>query len=68
MNKTVTYFYRGPIEVPVKGSYRWVDGYSQNSEAGNILYPWESKKEIYNQAKDHGLKIIFKEGCEQCLE
>jgi len=57
MMNTRTYYYRGQIE---RGkNYTWKDGYSANSERGNILYPWNTKKECRHDAKVCGLKAVF---------
>ena len=48
-SKAATYYYRGLVErldvSRSKNAYRWVDGWSRNSDAGGIEYPWISKQE-----------------------
>jgi hypothetical protein len=60
--KEIVYWFRGQIE---KGSnykcYKWADGYSAKSENGMVLYPWMTKKECRQDAKEQGCKAVFKE-------
>lgn len=62
---TITYVYRGQVErgCLVNGrhgrpSYRWHDGYSQETEQGP-LYPWLTRAECLKDAKSQGCKALF---------
>jgi len=60
--QTRTYYYRGLIE---RGTgkprlpYKWVEGWSENSESGQPLSGWMSQKECREHARRDGLKAIF---------
>jgi hypothetical protein len=57
MKKTITYYYRGMIE---RGAnYDWREGWSANSEEGQTLYPWNTKRECQAEAKTKGAKAVF---------
>lgn len=42
-----------------KGGYVWKEGYSQNSENGNVLYPWNTFRECQREAVVAGCKAVF---------
>jgi len=55
--KTIIFHYRGMVE---RGAnYTWTDGYSQNGPNGSILYPWSTRKECRQEAKQLGTKAVF---------
>ena len=59
--KTITYHYRGNIEVPhmdFRRGYRWTSGYSENSARG-IIYPWMPRWECRKDAEQRGCKARF---------
>ena len=57
--KTIIYWHRGLIE---KGkNYTWKEGYSANGEGGGALYPWMTKKECRQDAKEQRCKAVFKD-------
>jgi len=65
----MVFYYRGEIErVAVrkyeKGpfSYRWHAGYSMNSEDGNPLYPWSTKRECQAEARQAKRTAVFIRG------
>lgn len=55
----IIFKYRGLIESPCKGGYKWKNGYSPDGVNGGIVYPWQGKKECFKQAKIEGKKAIF---------
>lgn len=57
MNKTIKFYYRGLIEAGK--NYRWVEGYSANSENGKVLYPWQTRRRCQAEAKAEGLRAVF---------
>lgn len=66
--RIITYIYRGPIEVPnrrklVRGwqlSYRRTAGYSEDVGEGETTYPWLTRKQCREEAKDQGARAKFK--------
>ena len=65
--ETRNYYYRGMIE---RGTgrpgyrwvgYRWVRGYSEAAENGQVLYPWMTKVECRREAKRDGVRAVFYE-------
>ncbi len=55
------YHYRGRIERPDgRGSYRWVEGWSENGETGGVLYPWMTRAEARQEAKRSGGRAVFR--------
>lgn len=57
--KTITYHYRGQVEVQTRKGYEWRDGYSANTATGGMLYPWESKYFCRLDAKAQGGRAVF---------
>ena len=43
--KTIVYTYRGDVERVRGNAYVWVNGYSETTDGGNVLYPWMTKRE-----------------------
>lgn len=55
------YEYRGQIERGTgKPGYKWVNGYSQVSPDGGVLYPLMTRRECQQDAKARGRKAEFK--------
>lgn len=61
--KEIVYKHRGPIErwSPSQRSYVWKEGYSEDGQFGGGLYPWMTKKECREDAKNQGGKAVFVE-------
>jgi len=57
--KTITYQYRGRVEIQTRKGYEWRDGYSPSSAAGGVLYPWEPKQHCRLDAKSQGARAVF---------
>ena len=55
--KEVNYYYRGLVESGK--NYRWIPGYSPNSENGNPLYPWIGMRACQKEAKANNQKAVF---------
>lgn len=53
----IAYHYRGRVERGAR--YEWRDGYSANSERGEILFPWMTRRECRQDAKRQGGKAVF---------
>lgn len=53
------FHYRGGVERGIGGSYEWRDGYSENSEDGLVLYPWNTRHEIRRDGAKQGFKAVF---------
>lgn len=51
------YYFRGLIECGKH--FNWTNGYSADSENGNVLYPWMTKRQCQREAKSLGLKAVF---------
>lgn len=56
----IDYHYRGQIEVGTGKGYKWVDGYSETTPSGGVLYPWIPRKECIQDAKVQGARASFK--------
>lgn len=59
---TVTYHYRGQIDrvrSKPRPSYTRHAGYSENSAAGNVLYPWMTAAECREEARIRGCAAVF---------
>ncbi len=59
MKQTITYHYRGQIEVQTRKGYEWRDGYSADSATGGVLYPWETKTQCRRDAETQGKRALF---------
>ncbi len=57
--KKENYYYRGSIERPKNGSYKWTAGYSRNGPNGGVLYPWLTIKEAIKESKEQNLYPVF---------
>jgi hypothetical protein len=57
--KTITYFYRGPIERGSGNGYTWRNGYSEDSSEGHPYYPWSTRRECQREAKRQGALAVF---------
>jgi hypothetical protein len=55
--KEIIFYHRGFIERGAK--YKWVEGFSSNSDNDLMLYPWQTKSECRREAKALGLKCRF---------
>lgn len=56
----ITFYYRGMIERGNgKPGYDWHEGWSENSESGQILFGWMTKRECQKEARDRGAKAVF---------
>lgn len=55
MGKTIIYIYRGLIE----HGRRWVEGYSETTQSGTVIYPWLSKSACRKEARAKGAKAVF---------
>jgi len=59
--RDIIYKFRGMIEVPSGGTYRWTYGYSEDSPNGGVYYPWMQKRACQRDAKAQGGKAVFAE-------
>ncbi len=58
--KKITYYRRGQIEVGNgKPGYSWVEGYSENSPNGGVMYPLMSQRECRHDAKARDAIAVF---------
>ena len=51
----IIFHYRGMIE----SRSGWIEGYSETTDTGAIIYPWSSKRECQSNAKERGKKAVF---------
>jgi len=55
-----TYYYRGLVERGTGGpSYRWAEGWSENSAEGLPLYPWMTRHECQKEAQRNDTQAVF---------
>lgn len=61
MSKPRIYHYRGQVErwVASRRSYVWRDGYSEDSDDGHPLYPWNTMQECRDEARKDGVRAVF---------
>ncbi len=62
--KTIVYYYRGYIERASTNrkrlSYRFCYGYSQNTQSDNVVFPWQTRRECQEDARQQGATAVFK--------
>lgn len=59
--ETITYTYRGGIEVGTGSGYRWADGYSETTPDGSVTYPWMTRLQCQKDARSRGCRAAFVE-------
>jgi len=58
---TITYYYRGDVELVTRLGSLWTRGYSAVGEGGGGLYPWSTKAECRDEAEAEGKRAVFVE-------
>jgi hypothetical protein len=53
--ETIVFHYRGLIE----SRSGWIEGYSETTATGSVIYPWLGKRGCYAIATGQGKKAIF---------
>lgn len=57
MATIIEYTYRGDVERgDGRGGYKWLPGFSETSEDGSILYPWNTARECQADARARGAR------------
>lgn len=57
--RRISYYYRGQIERGANSNYRWIEGWSAQSDDNLPLYPWITKRECQQEAKQQGARAVF---------